>query len=360
MNFAAGQQTLSWFRDVYQAGKLTIKPPFQRKPVWGGKQKCSLIESILERYPVPEIFLQVTTTEDGVTTYAVVDGQQRVRTVLQFIGADKDPEEQAENKFVLDKLAPTSVWSNKSFADLTADQKKSFFGYQFATRELNTESDDEVRQMFMRLNKYLTPLKPQELRNATYTGPFAQLAESLADDEYWAENRIITAAAIRRMADIEFVAELLIGVIHGPQGGSAAIIDDYYQQYEDFEDEFPEQKQTARIFGETLRLVKALFPDIKMSRWSNKTDFYTLFVAAASLLRSGSVSAANQAAMKRALDRFERDVEKRIQDDSVPVSASVIDYVRAASKGANDKSRRGTRHQALLPIVSRFFTAKQK
>jgi hypothetical protein len=181
------------------------------------------------------------------------------------------------------------------------------------------------------------------------------VSESLADDEYWAENRIVTAAAIRRMADIEFVAELLIGVIHGPQGGSAAIIDDYYQQYEDYEDEFPDQKQGTRVFGETLALMKSLFPDIKTSRWSNKTDFYSLFVAVASLLRAGN-AVVKVTPMRKALDRFESEVEKRIQDEHTRVSKNVSDYVRAVAKGANDKSRRGARHQALLPVLSLHFS----
>src|SRR5207245_1440160 len=104
-------------------------------------------------------------------------------------------------------------------------------------------SDDEVRDMFRRLNKYLTPLKPQELRNATYSGPFAVLVQKLADDKYWAEKGIVSPALIRRQNDVEFVSELMIGVLHGPQGGGAAVIDQYYSQYEDFEDEFPGQKR---------------------------------------------------------------------------------------------------------------------
>ena len=48
------------------------------------------------------------------------------------------------------------------------------------------------------LNKFTMPLKPQELRNATFHSAFAKLAESLADEEYWAVNRIVTPASIGR------------------------------------------------------------------------------------------------------------------------------------------------------------------
>src|SRR6202022_1910497 len=115
--------------------------------------------------------------------------------------------------------------------------------------------------------------------------------------------------------DIEFVAELLIGILHGPQGGNPATIDDYYQQYEDYEDEFPEQKTVMRVFGEALGLVRELFPAIKTTRWANKTDFYSVFVMLSSLLRTSVISDAHKDSLKRALQRFERDVEKRIQDE---------------------------------------------
>src|SRR4029450_13078065 len=130
------------------------------------------------------------------------------------------------------------------------------------------------RAVFRRLNEYQVQLKPQELRNAIFSGPFLRLSEKLADDEFWAENRIISAAIIRRINDIEFMSELLIGVLHGPQGGAAKDIDEYYERYEDFEDEFPGQKEAVRRFKQTLSDIKAVLPDIKkIPRWSNKTDF---------------------------------------------------------------------------------------
>ncbi len=98
MDFDSSMQSISWLRDRYREGSLEIKPPFQRRPVWTANQKCYLVESILLGLPVPEIYVQQITTADGDTTYAVVDGQQRVRTVLQFIGFDEDPDEQEHNK----------------------------------------------------------------------------------------------------------------------------------------------------------------------------------------------------------------------------------------------------------------------
>jgi hypothetical protein len=360
MNFSTSVQNISWFRDRYREGTLAIKPPYQRKPVWVARQKCYLIESILRGLPVPEIYIQQITTPEGNTTYAIVDGQQRIRSVLQFVGSETDAEEMEYNKFSLDKIEISSEWHNVNFAELPPDVKKKFYGYQFAVRYLDTDDEEEVRDMFRRLNKYLVPLKPQELRNATYTGPFVKLTLALANNEYWAENRIVTAAAIRRMNDVEYVSELLIGLLHGPQGGNAAVIDEYYKQYEDYEDEFPDQKRTVRLFEITLNQVQALLPNIKETRWSNKTDFYTLFVAFGTLSRSHEFITGKEKMLQKKLADFEAEINSRLSDDQYKTTTDVVSYVRAVEKGANDKKRRADRHEAMVTLLTPFFRPKDK
>jgi hypothetical protein len=354
MKFTSSVQPLSWFRDRYREGTLTIKPPYQRKPVWAARQKCSLIESILMRLPIPEIYIQQVTSADGETQYAIVDGQQRIRSVLQFVGSEQDPKEEEHNKFALDMLPAGSEWKDVTFSELPADTKKEFYGYHFVVRYLFTDSESALRDMFERLNRYLTPLKPQELRNARFTGPFTRLAVDLANNEYWAENRVVTAAMIRRMGDVEFASELLIGVLHGPQGGSSKIIDTYYAQYEDCDDEFPDQGKAERLFEKALMTVKNVLPDIKDTRWRNKTDFYTLFVALVHLIRKGYVLK-SASRLGKALAKFEAEIEERFADEHATVRKEAVSYVRAVEKGANDKLRRANRHTVLLEVISEYF-----
>lgn len=358
MNFTLTQQPITWFRDRYRDGTLKIRPPFQRKPVWVARQKCSLIESILLGLPIPEVYVQHITTPDGQTTFAVVDGQQRIRTVLQFIGAENDPDEQVYNKFILDKLPPESEWYNSTFASLGTEQRRRFYEYSFAVTFLYTHSEEEVRNMFERLNRYLMPLKPQELRNARYTGPFVRLALDLGEDEYWSENRIVSPTMIRRMGDVEFISELLIGVMHGPQGGSSAVIDEYYAQYEDYEDEFPYQRATKKLFQETLQFVQTVLPGIKETRWRNKTDFYSLFVALAAQLRQYDPLPDGMGGFAQALDSLSKQIDIRFADETAVVTNEAVTYVRAVEKGANDKPRRAARHLVLLDLLKPYFSAK--
>src|SRR5712691_5575423 len=359
MRFGPSPQLISWFRDRYIDRSLTIKPPYQRRPVWAMKQKCYLIESILLGFPIPEIYVQSTTSAEGSTSFAIVDGQQRIRAILQFIGVESDPQEEEFNKFVLDKLPNTSPWKDKSFADLTTTEKSSFYGYQLAVRLLQTDSEVELRDMFERLNKYLTPAKPQELRNARFSGPLVRMVEVLANDEYWAENRIVSPQLIRRMGDFEFISELLIGVLHGPQAGSAAVIDEYYSTYEDYDDEFPEQRRAKKSFERTLELIREVSPDIKETRWGNKTDFYTLFVGIATLLKSHELPKKNYRCLASALDKFAEEINLRLSNERARVGENVVAYVRAVEKGANDKARRADRHRALLNVITEYFSAKK-
>jgi hypothetical protein len=355
MKYTASQQTLGWFKDRYLEGNLEIRPPYQRRPVWTTRQKSNLIESILLGLPVPEIYVQVVTDEAGDTTYAVVDGQQRVRAMLQFIGVDKDESEEEDNGFTLEELPEDSKWRNVDFEDLDPGQKRRFFGHQLAVRLLEDSTDEEVRDLFRRLNKYLTKLNDQELRNATYSGPFIALVEQLADDEFWAENGIVSAALIRRMKDLEFVSELLIGILDGPQGGAAKVIDEYYLQFEHFAEEFPQQKILKRRYAKTLNLIKALFPDIRKLRWKNRTDFYSLFVVVAELLSSNELPTSQYSAFKKTLAAFAGEVEERISDDDADVSEDAAAYARAAVKGSSERSRRMDRHNALMDSIKRYF-----
>ncbi len=362
MNHKSRPQTISWFQEHYKLGRLALRPPFQRKPVWTDKQRSSLVESILMNIPIPEIYVQVTQADDGTEEYGVVDGQQRLRTILQFIGIEKVEDQDGENnnQFTLDKLPDRSKFKALSFADVTGDARKLFYQYEICVRFLYTDSQKEVEDVFKRLNKFTMPLKAQELRNATFHGPFAKLSEQLADNEYWAVNRIITAAAIRRMSDIEMMSDLLIGLLHGPQGGSSKVIDSYYEQYEQYEVEFPGQARVQHQFDQTLEAIKRLFPAIsETSRWGNRADFYSLFVALGHCLKDYDLLKKSEKRLAEELLGFADEVDKRLENPTAKTGPLAREYARAIEKGSNDKARRVDRHEALVETITPFLGKKK-
>jgi hypothetical protein len=161
------------------------------------------------------------------------------------------------------------------------------------------------------------------------------------------------------MGDFEFISELVIGALHGPQAGSAAVIDEYYSTYEDYDDEFPEQRRARKFFEKALELIRRVFPNIKETRWHNKTDFYTLFVGLATLLQSHDLSQRSYQRVASALNKFEQEINLRLSNERAKVSEDAVSYVRAVEKGANDKARRAERHRALLNVITEFFSPKK-
>ena len=356
MKFEPQPQQVIWFRDRFKSGNLELKPPFQRKPVWVAKQKCFLIESILLEMPIPEVFVQQT-IEDGEARFAVVDGQQRIRAVLQFLGLETEESEAEFTGFSLDKLPSTSQFRGLKFDELPQQEQVKILKYTFSVRILDVPEEAQLRDLFIRLNKYLAKLTEQELRNAIYTGPFVQASIDLADADYWFEQKLITAAQIRRMKDVEYMSDLLIGVMHGPQGGAAKIIDEYYARFEDYDDEFPDQRRTLRRFHQSLKVIKELFPSLNETRWQNRTDFYTLLVAiSAALLKSDPP--ADFTNLRKALKKLGDDTNRRLQDETFEPSQDVITYVRAVEKGANEKKRRADRHGVVLKILGKYFSQR--
>ena len=72
--------------NLYRDGELDIHPEFQRYYRWSDEQKSRLIESLLLGIPIPSIF--VSQREDGV--WDVIDGLQRLSTILEFAGELQD------------------------------------------------------------------------------------------------------------------------------------------------------------------------------------------------------------------------------------------------------------------------------
>ena len=354
MRHTATTHPISWFTERDREGNLALQPVFQRRKVWTDRQKSNLIESILLQLPVPEIYMQVKTGPDGRSEYVVVDGQQRISAILEFVGVN------SREPFELRHLDANSIWSGYSFDDLNDEQKTQFYGHSMAVRYLQDAQDNEIEDLFRRLNKYLTPLNAQELRNATYRGPLLRLSEGIAEDTFWSENGLAKPEAIRRMRDIEFISDLIIGLLDGPQSGNAKTLDQYYALFEDYEREFPRQRQCRRIFANSLDLIQEVLPDLKLTRWSNKTDFYSLFVAIAYLLRDHVFPHDNVEPLADALAQFETRIQEYQQDEDQPVEELVIEYVGAMRRGSSDQHRRGVRHRAMLELMAEYFVQRPR
>lgn len=349
---ATTNRTIVWFKKANDSGDLQMKPPFQRNPVWTHPQKSYLIDSILNGYPVPEIYMQEFVDETGNEQHIIIDGQQRTRACLEFI----------EGGFSI-KADESPTWGGMKFDDLSPDDKKKVFGYTFIVRMLPEMSDNDIRGIFQRLNKNVVALNTQELRQATYWGPFLQTMQELSNYSYWNTTGIFTPVNVRRMMDTEYVSELAIAVLHGHQNKKESI-DKYYQEYEV---EFEQKDELTETFQKVIFELEQLLPDIKSTRWKKKTDFYSLFLYLASHVEILPLPTEVRAEVRMSLDEFAASINRYLssESDGASFSQQVNDYgksIRASSDLGNRKRRHlalGTLLDPILEIsTSNAFSSK--
>mgnify|MGYP000226898695 CR=1 FL=1 len=142
-------------------GKLTIQPEYQRNYIYAdgeGKKEAAVIQSLLNEYPLGLIYFNKV----GKDKFEVLDGQQRITSIGRFV----------TNKFaIMDEGNP------KYFDSLPADQQARLRDSRLLIYECEG-TETAIKQWFETINIAGVPLKPQELLNAIYSGPFVTLAKA--------------------------------------------------------------------------------------------------------------------------------------------------------------------------------------
>ncbi len=155
--------------NMYDDGDLDIHPEFQRVYRWTDEQKSKLIESILLGIPLPSIF--VAQREDGV--WDVVDGVQRISTILSLLGKLKDQSGKILQPLRLQKTKYLPSLAGKVWEDIhdpsseiAMDTRRLFKREKIDLKIIKRESESDTKfELFQRLNSWGSRLSPQEVRN---------------------------------------------------------------------------------------------------------------------------------------------------------------------------------------------------
>jgi uncharacterized protein with ParB-like and HNH nuclease domain len=174
-------------------GNIELNPRFQRRDAWDITRKSRFIESLVLGFPVPQIVLAANRQEKG--KFIVLDGKQRLLTILQFYGGSDENISNNNNTFALRNLEFRRDLIGKKYEDFKNDI--------FLNSELNALDNQTIRtvlirnwpnenllyKIFLRLNIGGTPLSPQELRQALHPGDFIN----------WLDDQSVESKALRKI-----------------------------------------------------------------------------------------------------------------------------------------------------------------
>ena len=171
--------TVKQLIDMVGEQQINIAPDYQRKFVWDDVRQSHLIESIYLGIPIPSLFM--ATNEDS--TWEVIDGLQRLTTLINFAGAPAASSGASGVPLKLKGLEKIPSLNGGEFSDLPPNLKLSFLTRPVRITVLNDRSDHQVRfDLFERLNTGGISLHEQEIRNCVFQGAFNDFVKQCAKD----------------------------------------------------------------------------------------------------------------------------------------------------------------------------------
>lgn len=228
--------------------QLNITPWYQRRAVWTAPQKAYLINTIFERKPVPSIYIrQLIDIETERTMKEVVDGQQRVRTIVGYRNdefAAKHPAHRGRVKY----------------SELSNAQKTGFLSTPLSVGYLIGATDQDVIEIFGRINSVSKTLNPMEKINAQFSGEFKQfcLSQAAMRLPFWRSTNMFTSNEIARMQEVQFFSDLVINLMDGLSDYDPKKIKEYYER---FDEEFPREEEIASRVEVLFQRLAALDPE---------------------------------------------------------------------------------------------------
>ena len=243
------QSVYSWYAD----GKLLVNRRYQRKLVWTLEEKQKLIESILNKYPIPAILLAEKEGTPG--TFEIIDGLQRLHAIISFIElkyATSDGRHFDAMSFPTVKTKLDNEGFDFSGVDKTLDKKdvSILLDYALALSIMRSASEKQINDVFDRINTYGHRLSDQERRQAGVQSKFSKLVRELscslrgdissdilplekmpsisidlpsikhgydiqAEDVFWVKHGVLRSTDLRDSLDEQCIADIAACIITG-------------------------------------------------------------------------------------------------------------------------------------------------
>lgn len=190
-----------------ERGNISLTPRFQRRDAWSRVRKSQFIESLILGLPIPQIVL----AEQGRGKFIVLDGKQRLLSLLQFWGLGNGD----KNRYSLAGLAVRRELQGQRLDDLKTnpmfrDDYDALLNQTIRTVVIkNWPNYDFLHLVFLRLNTGSVKLSPQELRQAILPGDFTDYVDDAALRSVALRTLLKLREPDYRMRDVELLARFL-------------------------------------------------------------------------------------------------------------------------------------------------------
>ena len=286
---------------------------------------------------MPKIYLESKMKND-IKYRIVIDGQQRLTAIFDYL----------DGKFVLSDSYGVK-WANKKFDDLDQEEKNTILAYEIDVNCLNNPSEEDVRNLYSRVNKYTVQLNNQELRRADYPGDFIKLAESLSSLDFFGDARMFTANMTRRMLDVEYIEELLCVTLEGMQNKKEKL-DDFCERYQTMTNKVDVEQAFNDVIADIIKIFTNDELIIRKTRFKQRSDFYSIFAVITSLKNENKNLQVNK------LDKLKTDL-MYLNDNIGPHSEieELRDYAINCTSDANSLVSRENRKAFLYKYFEKAY-----
>ncbi|OCW96945.1 DUF262 domain-containing protein [Alishewanella sp. HH-ZS] len=268
MNINHSEYTIAEIAELFKKKDLIINRHYQRASgVWPISAKVFFIDTLLENYPFPKMyFYQLFDRAKRRPVMEVIDGQQRLMTILEFVDGD----------FKLNKGSKN--YAGMAFSNLSEEQQEKFLMYRVPVDVILAAQRSELLEMFRRMNAYTAPLNTAEKRHSQFQGAFKWFAVELSSKispmlEEWG---ILTTKQIVRMSDSELIAELSLVLEKGLINKSETEINKIYSKYDDA---FPVAAIYESIISGFFESMATNFSELRGTNLSKPYAIHSLFAA---------------------------------------------------------------------------------
>lgn len=284
ITFDSQKKSVQDIIDYFNNNRLELDPGFQRRSVWNERDRAKLIDSILRNYPLPSIFLYERHNKAGEPEYDVIDGKQRIESILMFTGAMRGKRFRTKSQLDAEGQEEIIDWN-------TLKRKKlqgNITGYKLQIIEVKGEPGDII-DLFIKINSTGKSLTTHEKRKAQYfKSEFLKKASAIATRyiPFFRDSKILSSSQMSRMKHIELICELMVSAHLEDVTNKKAALDKIMKS------ESLEGRHLVKAAGLTvtsLNRLKRMFPQLGQTRFSKLSDFYSLAVLMQKFEREGLI-----------------------------------------------------------------------